>query len=533
MNKDKLSNEILWGRVYIVAMTVYIMLPILIFFGSWLKLYIAIPSVIVILFGAFTIIKNNWNNKFEVEGKHIIATLIVVLALIIVFVYFSGIGGYVAQKRDHNWRNAMFDVLVECKWPVLTDVLYEDEHIARNGMVYYIGYWMPAAVFGKVFGLEAGYFFQFVWAILGVYLTYLSISYYIKKIAVWPFLVFIFFSGLDIVGSIIFTNCSLSNWTKQIEWWAYNYQYSSQYTQLSWVFNQAIYGWLIFLFLINQKNTRTLIPIWACGLIESTFPFVGMIPYLAFIVIRNAISDYKKNKKIKEVICNMLTVSNVVVGGVIGIISFIYMKNNFASHTVYDSFSGLEVVEGGAQVTQVAAKVAIYSICESLIDLFSDVLVFLLIEVGIYMFLIGKENLKKPLFWITVGTLMICPFISVGGSADFVMRASIPALLMLLIMVIQSLMSNAQSKLKVKTCILILVLVIGAVTPLHELVGTINDTAIAYEKYGEIEKKSVGGIVRTYTGNFSGATEGSFFFTYLAKEVDEVDLYDVNGKKVD
>lgn len=63
-------------------------------------------------------------------------------------------------------------------------------------------------------------------------------------------------------------------------------QYSSHSTQLYWVFNQAIYGWLLTLMILNEKKKENLILYWSCGLLECTFPFVGMIPFLALQVFR-------------------------------------------------------------------------------------------------------------------------------------------------------------------------------------------------------------------------------------------------------
>lgn len=537
--KEKISSDLLWGRIYVVAMTVYIMLPILIFFSSWLRIYIAIPSSLLILFGAFSVIKNNWNTRFEIKNKHVIAVLIATLVITIGLVYLSGIGGFVVQKRDHYWRNAIFDTLVNVKWPVLTDVLQADGSIVRKGMVYYIGFWLPAAVFGKLFGLEAGYFFQFIWAVIGVYLTYISISKIIKKISVWPLIIFIFFSGLDIVAIVVFQNYKFLNWTKHIEWWANNWQFSSHITQLFWVFNQAIYGWLILLFIIEQKNSKTMLPIWACGLIEATFPFVGVLPFLIYYMAKNGTEEYKEKKNIKYVLKNIFTAPNILVGGVIGIISFIYLKTNFSSQMVADSFSGTnealaqaadkvsEIVEGTSEAIETVAQ---YSVGEML----SDVLIFLAIEIGIYALIIGKLYIKKPLFWITIGFLAICPFVKVGSASDFTMRASIPALLMLCIFVIKALMECSEKKYKGRMVAIILALIIGAVTPMHEIVHTVYYTNARFVKYGYIERDSIGEeAIRISGGNFTGATEGSLFFKYFAKDVDDVDLIDYEGNVVE
>ena len=102
-------------------------------------------------------------------------------------------------KHDHWWRNQTFQILVEYDWPVTKQVMMEDG-VHTRGLIYYIGFWLPAACVGKLFGLTAGYCFQLLWAALGVGLVYYYICAYLKRLSVWPLFGLILFSGLDILG---------------------------------------------------------------------------------------------------------------------------------------------------------------------------------------------------------------------------------------------------------------------------------------------------------------------------------------------
>lgn len=134
-------------------------------------------------------------------------------------------------------------MLVEYDWPVIREVTTENGSSTR-GMIYYIGFWLPSAVFGKIFTLNAGYYFQFFWAILGVSLVYYFVCNYFKKLSVFPLLGMIFFSGLDILGYyMIDYNFAELKLYSHIEFWCSGYQFSSMTTQLFWVFNQAIYNY--------------------------------------------------------------------------------------------------------------------------------------------------------------------------------------------------------------------------------------------------------------------------------------------------
>ena len=87
-------------------------------------------------------------------------------------------------------------------------------------------------------------------------------------------------------------------------------------------------------------------------------------------------------------------------------------------------------------------------------------ILFYLLECGVYMILIYRKY-KKDLLYYTVGiSLFIIPIFRIGSGCDFCMRASIPALFILMIMVLRYIF-NIGSKLKKSYVILILVLIIA------------------------------------------------------------------------
>lgn len=65
--------------------------------------------------------------------------------------------------------------------------------------MYYLGYWLPSAVFGKLFGIKLGYIFQYFWAFVGVSLAVFLLFEFTKKIQIHSTIIFIFFSGLDYI----------------------------------------------------------------------------------------------------------------------------------------------------------------------------------------------------------------------------------------------------------------------------------------------------------------------------------------------
>ena len=262
----------------------YLVLPIFIFCFGFLKWY---WSLIV---GCILIVCIIWGHKdFKVDRFEILfqnkRMVYKAICIVVVWVLLSGIGGCAFQNYDHGTRTAIYRALVEYDWPVKS---IND----NSGLVYYIGFWLPAACIGKIFGFEVGYKFLYIWAVIGVILTYCLICIWRQKVDLLPILFMIFFSGLDYLG-MWFLGEGLADLSEatHLEWWAVELQYSSITTQLFWVFNQAIPAWIATMLLLVQKNNRNIFFILGTLMICSTIPFVGMIPFAIYFIVINIIKD--------------------------------------------------------------------------------------------------------------------------------------------------------------------------------------------------------------------------------------------------
>lgn len=480
----------------------YIGLPIVIFILGWVRWYIAVPVSLAILFAFFLALRDQTSSLPVVRKKD--KPIIILSVLIIVgWVLFSGIGGFAFQTDDHMWRNEIFRLLVEKDWPVMSGTGSDARFLC-----YYIGFWMPAALFGKVFGLGAGFIFQSVWAILGVILVWLKLSEHLKRWSLSALLIFILFSGLDILGMALKgQNIFLLKWQHHIEWWT-TMQYSSHSTQLYWVFNQAIYGWLLTLMILNEKKNSNLILFWPCGLLECTFPFVGMIPFLAYKVFcpsvpapgtaGASVSNSDSPRTIRNSVMELFSVQNILGGGLIGILSAIYLLGNTsAGHTAV----GIDSLAPAVATSNTGSFIA-------------DVLLFLAVEVLLYFVLIFRYHQKNPLFYISLAMLVICPFIRIGGGNDFCMRASIPALLVLCLLVTECLLDSWKTH-KLRFFALVAVFLIGSITAVHELSRGVFQTIDYYRIGRPFMKYAETDLLRT--SNFSSSAEDNWFYKYLAK----------------
>ena len=496
-------KEIKW---VVIISYFYLMVPFLIFAIGWMGKRYWIPIVPMLVFCYYKACKEApkyWKPRFTKEN---IIKILFIILVICIWVYFSGIGKYVFQNADHNCRNAVYETLVLKKWPIINyDIDYSifDEKVTATSLVYYIGFWLPSSVVGKIFGISAGYNFQFFWAVLGIALVYYFICARKEEVLIWPLAVLFFFSGLDIVGQYLRGQniFAIAN-EAHIEWWVEPYQYSSMTTQLFWVFNQAIPAWLCTIFALMQKNNRSIVLILACCMLPSTFPFVGLLILVVYWMFsrKYEVQGYKTRKEFikKYMYCwgkDTLTIQNVLGGGIIGIFSFLYLTSNVSGNKIMD-------------VSSVSANYE---------NNLLKYITFIIVEIAVYFILLYKMKYKSGLYYCILICLCIIPPIKVGSAGDFCMRASIPALFILMLFVMDGLEWARKENEKTIYRGLILALCIGAVTPVHEFTRTFRETVDRVNSEQQVYSETLDFTTLLNSSNFSGATDGSFFFKYIAK----------------
>lgn len=459
----------------------YLGLPIFIFITGWCNLPTALLGGLIVLVSLYCTCKNApslWIPSTRTQ----IHKLICIGLIGLLWVYLSGIGALVFQNTDHDCRNPLFELLVQQSWPVQL----EDPPVI---LTYYIGFWLPSAMVGKLLhSVQLGFYAQIGWATLGVFLTFYFILALLKRVNYWPILLFIFFSGLDVLGCLLTENSSLLYPPiTHMEWWYPSFQFSSFTTQLFWVFNQALPMWVAILLMMHEKNNKSLAFIYACTLLHSTLPAIGALPFVIYWYFKNGTTyTYLKTAFFhwKNTILSSFTFQNLAGAAMVGLISFSYLSNNIASaHR-----------DGSALFAHV--------------ELLHWLICFFLPEVGLYLLLIWKRHKRNALYYMCLVCFLVYPFIQVGNGPDFCMRATIPVLLLLYVMVLKTL-ANAhwRHQNKVLLGLFVVVILLGSITPQHEIFRTVYATRL-----GIIRPKDALGL-----DNFFGWREGNSFLKYFGK----------------
>ena len=546
-----MKNKINWNLIFYTLIYVYLSLPVMIFMAGWCKWYIGIPVTVIIAAAVVLCVREHREKAGDFQDlianltRQDMIKILVIFAILAIWVVFSGIGGYAWQNEDHLTRNALFGSLVYDKWPVIREVEI-DGTLTSRGLVYYIGFWLPAALVGKLFGMYVGFAAQYVWALLGLVLLYALICVWQKKIAIWPLVVLIMFSGLDAVGNILVSFDELKIFGyEHLEAWSGDFQFSSMTTQLFWVFNQSIAAWLCSCLIFTKERVRNIIFVWSTLLLTSTFSFAGLIPFVAYYLIVR--TDWNAGSvKFKSVFMTGLrnwgSLQNILAGGLVGIISVFYLMSNVyvgkgligslglvemvlvilvavILACVIAAFAGVLYLKGrGKYINWILPVLLIAFTCYAVshnirqewlspVFYWVNMMLFLFLEAGVFLACVYPFQKKKGQFWLNAVWLYLIPLIVVGGSCDFCMRASIPGLFLLALWCIDVL---AQKQRNVATYALIVLLIIGSVTPIHEIKRTYANSR-NYHVTTFIDPEDL-----FRSANF-GSEPGGLFWEYIAK----------------
>ena len=484
---------------------IYVTLPLFIFFLGFVKPIFSIPVFLVLsvaLYWAITDdnVYENKNNKITISKKQ----LIIFFFLFLLWTYFAGFNGFYYQSGDWSCRNPIFHDLVLMDWPVV----YEN----NSALVYYIGFWLPAAAVTKIIGLFgvsssalwiiAKQLF-WLWGAIGVYLIFLLLCIYQNamktKERIIVFLIFVFFSGLDILGMLTLGTGWYISGAIHIEWWSLIYQYSSITTCLFWVFNQSVIPWLVVILFLFEKSPKNFLLLGMACFASGPLPFVGLVICMLLRGIEQLIEAIKK-KQVKPFLKNTFSISNILVLlTVFPILASYFLSNtsvstgtNTGNNPLFDSF-----------IEYIKDPIFVF---------------FFFFEVAIYALLVWKEHKRDLMYYGIIASLVVIPYFYVGSASDFCMRASIPALFILMIYCAQMILNRIVTQNKKDLCayILALALLVGAVTPAYEfyrgfyMVAT-NKTILLeddrYDSVGDMESAN----------NFTTSDYGNkIFFKYFS-----------------
>lgn len=345
------------------------------------------------------------------------------------WVALAGIGHFVYANFDWLIRDAVLRDLAVTAWPPRYKVEGVFDVILRAPVAYYL----PAAMVGSFWGLPAANLALYAWTVLGYALfLHAALSLFDPGGRRWvAAAVLVGFGGLDILG-YFHVHHFLPDLGEHIEWWAGFAQYSSNTTQLFWVPNHALPAWLgtvLILRFWKQPALARIVPmLFAVVPLWSPLAALGLVPFgLAGIPWRNGLRSVARSAAVLP----WLAVAIVM--------------------AAYITMDGQRIPGGWAFLQ-----------FEGLGEFFSSYGLFIALEFGLFIpLLIACGRTDTPLI-VAVAVLLLLPFYDFGGANDLVMRASIPALLVVALAVARALMVPGKGLLRLALLCLCLLGAVGA-----------------------------------------------------------------------
>lgn len=186
------------------ATALFVAAPILIFVGGWLRPLIAVwlfPAICAAMgWGCWRAVR--WAGEHAQTGALRRVDLgrgLRLVAIVAFLVACTGVGGLTFQFYDYWLYDSHLKALVVQPWPMGAVSDYPDPNTRMPGASYW-AYWLPAALFGRLFGWEPGYLFQYFWNTFGVLLAIVWFLRIVGTARLRYALMFLFFSGLDLIG---------------------------------------------------------------------------------------------------------------------------------------------------------------------------------------------------------------------------------------------------------------------------------------------------------------------------------------------
>lgn len=433
----------------------FLSLSFIIFCLGFLKYSIGIPASLIISWVYYQIIRNLKNNESILFKKK---EIIISAIIIVLWVWLSGIGGFAFQNWDHHYRNAVFHDLINYPWPVLYST-FGNPHI---GLVYYLGYWLPSALVGKLLGWQAANGVLFIWTFIGISIVGILLKTKLKISMIPITLMMVLFSGMDILGQgmVTFVDPEKGSflWSpiSHLEWWAQHFQFSSMTTQLFWIYNQAVPTWICIALYFVLPEKKYSIFLWALCLFLTPITALGFLPFI--------VMDFTKDflRKLKLFPAQKLSIKEL------------FKRENKSLHNyrfIFDDlFSALVIMIISYAYYSVNSASTGFLIRPVDRTLFPVLIIFLLFECLPLILLIFRPNHKNSDWYLVLFILTFCPLFLSGSGIHFCMRISIPALFYLMVMLLESLPGLKP----LSFTMLVAFLLIGAITPVHEINRSIS-----------------------------------------------------------
>ncbi|MDP2795490.1 MAG: hypothetical protein Q8O25_15655 [Sulfurisoma sp.] len=420
----------------------YIALPNLIFLGGWLRPELAVIAIGLLLASLWQFLRRR-DMAWALPQSAGALLLIVLVAF--AWTSLGGAGHFFRANLDWLVRDTVLGDLTLTDWPPSYGMVDGNHHILRSA----IGFFLPAALLGKLAGMGVVDIALYFWTALGaaLFLLLLPLPQRAGSLLGPLLLVPVFFSGMDYLGIVLVTGTT-PVFPLRLEWWV-PFSYSSLTGQMYWAPNHALPLWLVTALFYRHWGHRCLPALVTLLLpmlvIWTPFAVVGILPFVGLAILR----WFAEGRTVKE--------WNLSVVQILAAVLLTYL-------TVRLMTLGIAAIPG-APTANVAPNADRFVL---------KYLTFVLMEFAILALLMARQlRHSHGLFWLSFAILAALPLYQYGPSNDTALRLSTPALVILMILLIDQIRYWATLKSwrapPPTAWAIAVVLPIGACTPFNEM----------------------------------------------------------------
>ena len=426
-----------------VAALFYIALPTLIFLGGWLRWWAAIPMLVLTLVSVAQFLHRQdlrWTNPYSIG-----ATLLII-AIAFAWASLGGAGHLFESNPDWLMRDKVLGDLTLTDWPPAYSFVDGQAHILRTAL----GFFLPAAVVGKLFGIASVDIALYLYCAIGCSLFMLLLPLPKKPgaLLIGLLLVAIFFSGMDYLGIFLITGTT-PLFPLRLEWWV-PFSYSSFTGAMHWAPNHAIPLWLVSVLFYrhwgHQSWPMLFMVMLPMTVIWTPFAAAAILPFLVlaswrWFALGNKFTD------------SQIDFVQLLAAALLTCLTVRLLTLDFAAIPALPSPTA--TANWSIDTDRIALKY----------------LLFVLMEFAILALLLARGvRHSQGLFWLAGAILALLPLLKFGPSNDILLRLSTPCLIVILIVLIESMSQWAEAgKMPGEGYAIALALLIGAATPFNEM----------------------------------------------------------------
>ena len=489
---------------FLLLSLIFLSLPVMIFLGGMVKLYISIPLILAWMTFTFLAYREYSQDASFIKCKRFTPAFIFLVCLVAIVIF--GVGEFMWSDDDHKVRYAILNDLINYRWPIIYDFNSQQNPAVKEffgsgsaAFVYYYVFWMVPAVIGKLFGLMAARVALVIWSAIGLSLVFTGMGFISGKLQKRAFYLLIFFGGLDIVALMI--KIQMGDPNALLELWNEPLIVHGNFAQLMNVFNQTIPCWLIGLFVFKNDFKKSLGFWGALMFCYSPWATIGLVP----LALARLFCDEGLTKK--------FNIKNA---------RYILSVNNILPEIIALIIMGSYYMASSGAMTE---KEAMGNGDNSLAGIIISILLYIVVEFGVWMALLYKANKASIFYWVILLEMLVLPVVIPTRIYDFFWRGSLVPMWFIVLMLTKSISKlnlkkyRDLSRVSLLTILLIVVVSFGGwLQFLNITISTMSgtpDVSRSIVSFGNIVDENEAPLVRH--NFYSDDYKDKFFFKYLAR----------------